>query len=116
VVPQLPDPDCESFVPYQPKQKHRYQEIVVFDSARCLPRFLVELQPSLPKTIMPKMESKGDSKAENKGEASAKPVYSHAASLAAFGSKAVRQASASSGAGIVEVLGDADPVASLALG
>jgi len=119
VVPQFPDPDCASFIPCKPKQKHRYQEIVVFDSARCLPRYLVELQPSFPKTITTKVESKGDGKAEPKGEALSKPkapAYSQAASLAVFGMKALHQSGAGSSAGAAADALDDGLMASLPLG
>jgi len=119
VVPQFPDPDCESFVPCQPKQKHRYQEIVVFDSARCLPRYLVELQPSFPKTVTPKAESKGDGKAEHKGAGLPKPkapAYSQAASLAAFGTKALHQSGAGASAGAAADALEDDLMTSLSLG
>lgn len=38
------------YYPCKPNQKHQYIEVVVFDSQQCLPRYLVELQPSLPKS------------------------------------------------------------------
>jgi len=120
VVPQFPDADCESFVPCQPKQKHRYQEVVVFERSQCLPRYLVELQPSFPKTVTPKVESKGDGKAEHKGAALPKPkapAYSQAASLAVFGVQALHQSGAGSSAGAAgaDALDD-DLMASLPLG
>lgn len=47
VVPDDPnDPTTKSFYPCKPKQPAKYQELVVFDRAQCLPRYLVELQPS----------------------------------------------------------------------
>jgi hypothetical protein len=49
VVPQNPnDPDESIYNPCKPNQPHQYTEVVVFESAQCLPRYLVELQPSLP--------------------------------------------------------------------
>jgi len=36
------------YYPCQEDQRHQYIEVVVFDAQQCLPRYLVELQPSLP--------------------------------------------------------------------
>lgn len=53
-APMLPedllDPHPESYVPCKPGQRPHCAEIVVFDSAQMLPRYLVELQASLLKT------------------------------------------------------------------
>jgi TPR repeat protein len=50
VVPDNPsDPHTNIYLPCAPQQPAKYHEIVVFDPAQCLPRYLVELQPSLPK-------------------------------------------------------------------
>jgi len=52
VVPRDPnDPHEEVYHPTKFDQDHQYTELVVFQSAACLPRYLVELQPELPKTI-----------------------------------------------------------------
>jgi hypothetical protein len=40
-----------SYYPTKPNQNHTYTEMVVFESAQCLPRYLVELQLSLPKAL-----------------------------------------------------------------
>ncbi|MBS0357817.1 MAG: protein kinase [Proteobacteria bacterium] len=50
VVPKTQDPDEVNYYPAKPDQKHKYIELVVFEAAQCLPRYLVELQPTLPKT------------------------------------------------------------------
>jgi WD40 repeat protein/serine/threonine protein kinase len=50
VVPEHPlHDDSASYIPCKPGQIPRYTEMVVFDRTQCLPRYLVELQPSLPK-------------------------------------------------------------------
>jgi hypothetical protein len=41
--------DPATYTPCKPGEIPRYTEMVVFDRAQCLPRYLVELQPSLPK-------------------------------------------------------------------
>ncbi len=81
VVSEFPnDTDCASYIPCKPNQKHTYRELVVFESTHCLPRYLVELQPALPKAIA--LKSAGDQK----------DMKSQAAKLAAFGSKAIHHA------------------------
>lgn len=42
------NPKTAIYYPCAPKQKHQYTEVVVFEKSQCLPRYLVELQPSLP--------------------------------------------------------------------
>jgi hypothetical protein len=79
----------------------------------------VELQPSFPKTVTPKVESKGDGKAEHKGAASSKPkapAYSQAGSLAAFGVSALHQSGAGSSAGAAADALDDDLMALQPLG
>ncbi len=50
VVPDSPDdPSATIYFPSKPNQKPQYHEMVVFDPAQCIPRYVVELQPSLPK-------------------------------------------------------------------
>lgn len=52
VRPQNPsNPNEEIYLPCGTGQKATYTEVVVFDSGQCLPRYVVELQPSLPKAI-----------------------------------------------------------------
>ncbi len=41
------NPNGPSYYPCKPGQEHQYTEIVVFESAACLPRYLVELQKTL---------------------------------------------------------------------
>ena len=53
VVPKTSNPNESSYFPCKPNQKHTYTEVVVFDSAACLPRYLVQLQPILTKTLPP---------------------------------------------------------------
>ena len=49
VVPQNPNkPNEVNYVPWNAQQKHTYTEVVVFETAACLPRYLVELQASGP--------------------------------------------------------------------
>ena len=51
VVPEdLHDPHPESYVPCKPGQRPHCTEVVVFDSAQMLPRYLVELQATLLKS------------------------------------------------------------------
>ena len=46
VVPRNPDnPYEEVYYPTKPHESNQYTELVVFQSAACLPRYLVELQP-----------------------------------------------------------------------
>jgi hypothetical protein len=53
-VPVAPDdpnnPNTDVYYPCAPNQKHCYTEVVVFDKVQCLPRYLVTLQPALPKS------------------------------------------------------------------
>ena len=49
VVPASPDKNEINYYPTKINQQHTYTEVVVFESSQCLPRYLVELQPSLPK-------------------------------------------------------------------
>lgn len=52
VFPQNPDnPNEVNYFPCKPGEKAKYHEIVAFQTAACLPRFLVTLQPTLPKEI-----------------------------------------------------------------
>lgn len=52
VVPSNPNnPNEKVFMPCKENQAHKYLEMVVFESAACFPRYLVELQPSLPKSL-----------------------------------------------------------------
>jgi hypothetical protein len=48
VVPEHLSDDSASYIPCKPGEVPRYTEMVVFDRTQCLPRYLVELQPSLP--------------------------------------------------------------------
>lgn len=51
VVPEFPgDPHPESYIPGKIGQPPQCSEVVVFESAQCLPRYLVELQASLVKS------------------------------------------------------------------
>ncbi len=47
------NPNKDTYYPTKPNESHVYTELVVFQSAACLPRYLVELQPTLPKTVPP---------------------------------------------------------------
>jgi SidE phosphodiesterase (PDE) domain/Poly(ADP-ribose) polymerase catalytic domain len=49
VVPASNKPNEVNYFPAKPNQKHTYTELVVFDPNQCLPRYLVQLQPALPK-------------------------------------------------------------------
>ena len=52
VVPRNPNnPNEDTYYPTKPNEPHQYTELVVFQSAACLPRYLVELQPTLPKAV-----------------------------------------------------------------
>ena len=52
VVPRNPNnPDEVAYYPTKLKEPHIYTELVVFQSAACLPRYLVELQPTLVKPM-----------------------------------------------------------------
>ena len=52
VVPKNPsNPNETVYYPTKPNQKHTYTEVVVFESAACLPRYLVELQATLKKPL-----------------------------------------------------------------
>jgi len=52
VVPLNPEnPDEVNYFPTRPYDQHHYTELVVFQSAACLPRYLVELQPTLVKPM-----------------------------------------------------------------
>ncbi len=78
VVSEFPnDANNASYIPCKPNQKYTYRELVVFESTHCLPRYLVELQPSLPKAV------------SLKPVVDQKDMKSQAAKLAAFGSKAI---------------------------
>ena len=51
VVPNDPDnPNEVSYYPCAPEEQYKYIEVVVFEQPLCLPRYLVTLQPVLPKT------------------------------------------------------------------
>lgn len=50
VIPDRLDKKTDIYYPCQPGQKHQYIEVVVFDSAQCLPRYLVTLQATLLKS------------------------------------------------------------------
>jgi len=53
VTPNNPDnPYEDKYYPLKPKENHTYTELVVFQSVACLPRYLVELQPTLFKPIL----------------------------------------------------------------
>ncbi len=59
VVPQNPNNSNEvNYFPCKPNQKNAYTELVTFESASCLPRYLVELQLSGPQHSLktPKIE------------------------------------------------------------
>lgn len=45
------DPAEVNYLPCAQHEVATYHELVVFESAQCLPRYLVELQPSLPKAV-----------------------------------------------------------------
>lgn len=47
----------------KPNQQHQYFEIVLFESTRCLPRYVFELQPSMPKepSMLPLLEASSNS-------------------------------------------------------
>lgn len=50
VMPRDPNnPNEDTYYPCKPNQNHHYIEVVVFEKAQCLPRYLVHLQPILPK-------------------------------------------------------------------
>ena len=52
VVPKSPhNPNEKDYIPTQPNQRHTYTELVVFQSAACLPRYLVKLQKALQKPL-----------------------------------------------------------------
>jgi|GEM_PF-3246643 len=52
VRPQNPDDPYEIvYLPCASRQPPTYTEVVVFDPGQCLPRYIVELQPTLPKAI-----------------------------------------------------------------
>ncbi len=52
VAPRNPDnPNEDTYYPTKPNEPHQYTELVVFQSAACLPRYLVQLQPTLPKAL-----------------------------------------------------------------
>ncbi len=54
VAPLNPnDPNEVNYFPCKAQQTHTYTEIVVFETAACLPRYLVELQTTLPKAPKP---------------------------------------------------------------
>jgi TPR repeat protein len=55
--------DGVNYFPTKPNQKHTYTELVVFQSAACLPRYLVKLQESLQKPL-----SKREKVPETSGE------------------------------------------------
>lgn len=46
------DPRETEYFPCQPNQSAQYHEVVVFQQSQCLPRYLVTLQPSLPKPLL----------------------------------------------------------------
>ena len=55
VSPKNPtDPNEVNYFPCKPGSAHTYTEVVVFDSAACLPRYLVELKPITTKKSAPK--------------------------------------------------------------
>lgn len=52
VVPFNPNnPKEVNYIPCKLGQANKFSEIVVFQSTACLPRYLVELQPTLPKSL-----------------------------------------------------------------
>ena len=51
-VPVIGDPKGANYFPTKPNQKPTYTEVVVFENAQCLPRYLVRLRKlSVPKTL-----------------------------------------------------------------
>jgi Cadherin-like/Poly(ADP-ribose) polymerase catalytic domain len=69
-IPVKPaDPNNPSEIDYYPcgpQDAARYHELVVFESAQCLPRYLIELQPSLPRSMQSPVAS-NPSKARDYG-------------------------------------------------
>jgi Poly(ADP-ribose) polymerase catalytic domain/FG-GAP repeat len=62
VVPNDPNnPNETVYYPTIPGQEHQYTEVVVFDKAQCLPRYLVTLQPTLPRAPSTVNEAAGPS-------------------------------------------------------
>jgi len=64
VSPNVDDPYSGSiYYPSRPNQSSHYNEVVVFESMQCLPRYLVELQPTLidnpPQTLSALYHSSG---------------------------------------------------------
>lgn len=57
-IPVKPAPDEANYFPCQAHEPAIYHELVVFESAQCFPRYLVELQPTLPKEIKGKQKLK----------------------------------------------------------
>jgi serine/threonine protein kinase/tetratricopeptide (TPR) repeat protein len=54
VVPVAPEKDNPYALDYwacEPNQPAQYTEIAVFESSQCLPRYIIELQPNLPRPI-----------------------------------------------------------------
>ncbi len=73
VRPNNPKNPKESvFFPCQPGQAYTYTELVVFDKAHCLPRYVVELQSDLLKTPQEREEAKLKHEVEQAQKAKAK--------------------------------------------
>ncbi len=53
VVPISASPKERTYMPPKAHQPHKYTELVVFQSAACLPRYLVEIKPSRPAHPLP---------------------------------------------------------------
>ena len=51
VAPVTNDPNEYDYRAVHPGQPHKYVELVTFQSMNCLPRYLVKLQPTLPREI-----------------------------------------------------------------
>ena len=74
VKPQNPlNPNEEVYHPCAPNEPATYHELVVFEAAQCLPRYIVELQPNLPKAPSAAITSLANNNAGTLYGKSAKP-------------------------------------------
>lgn len=69
------------YLPCRVGQAHQYIEVVVFNARQCLPRYLVELQPSLP-APMPVSTAQAHPAALAASAANPKPLPSHTSATA----------------------------------
>jgi serine/threonine protein kinase len=72
----VPDTADDCFIPCVPNQQHQYIEVVVFQQAQCLPRYVVTLQ----KSLLPSIPSQSKTETQEPSSSSSFPGQSSSAS------------------------------------